>query len=107
MLLPVNSELLATLQDIYRVLGLVQMTDDDIQHLKQAEKFYRRMLDDLNYSTVGEVIEALRRREVPEKVVRTTLLNAYLHAQVRQAIMDGYGLMPLIPPEPQKRHDRS
>lgn len=100
--LPVNSELLATLQDIYSVLGLVQMTEEDSLHIKQAERFYRRILDDMNYSTVGEVIEALRRREVPEKVVRTALLNAYLHAQVREAIKDGYGLAPLIPPEPQR-----
>lgn len=97
---PVNHEWLDILQDIYYTLGIVQMTEEDSSHLKQSEKFYRRMLDDMKYATVGQVIEALRRREIPERVVRTACLNAYLFPQVREAIKEGYGIMPLVPPVP-------
>ncbi|MBI2176633.1 hypothetical protein HYU40_04805 [Candidatus Woesearchaeota archaeon] len=97
--LPIDRERLEALHDIYQVLGLAHVTEEDSMHIQHAEKFYRRMLDEFNYATVGNVIEGLRRREIPPKVVRAACLNAYLHAQVRQAIMEGYGLMPLIPPE--------
>lgn len=99
--LPVNSVWLEMLQDIYHVLGLAQITEEDSLHLKQSEKFYRRMLD-MGYGTVGAVIEALQRREAPQRLVRETCLNAYLHREVREAIMQGYGFIPLIPPERQK-----
>ncbi|MBI2143390.1 hypothetical protein HYU20_03545 [Candidatus Woesearchaeota archaeon] len=97
--LPVDREWLEALHDIYQVLGLAHVTEEDSMHIQHAEKFYRRMIGDLRYTTVGEVIEALRRREVPEKIVRAACLNAYLHSQVREAIRHGYGLVPLKPPE--------
>ncbi len=100
--IPVNHEWPDMLQDIYHTLGIAQMTEEDSSHIRQAEKFYRRMLDDMKYATVGQVIEALHRREVPERVVRAACLNAYLYPQVREAIKQGYGLTPLIPPEPPK-----
>ncbi len=66
--------------------------------LAQSELFYHRMLG-LGHVTIGAVIKALNRREVPESIVRNACVYAYLHQKVREAIKDGYGLVPLMPPE--------
>ena len=69
--------------------------------LVQSKLFYHRMLG-LGHITIGSVIKALDRHEVPEDVVRSACVYAYLHPKVREAIKDGYGLVPLIVPVPPK-----
>ncbi|MBI3037147.1 hypothetical protein HYY73_05375 [Candidatus Woesearchaeota archaeon] len=69
--------------------------------LQHTELFYNRMLQLGNFN-IGHVIGALRKREIPEDIVRAACVNAYLHPKVREAIKEGYGLMPLVPPEPKK-----
>ncbi len=69
--------------------------------LQYSERFYNETLA-LGHMKLGSVIKALRRRELPEEVVRLACVHAYLHREVRQAITDGYGLIPLMVPEPRK-----
>ncbi len=73
----------------------------EYERLQASELFYHRMLR-LGHITIGSVIKALDRHEVPEDVVRSACVYAYLHPKVREAIKEGYGLVPLIVPVPPK-----
>ena len=69
--------------------------------LVQSELFYHRTLS-LGHVTIGSVIKALDRHEIPEDVVRSACVYAYLHPKVMEAIKGGYGLVPLVVPVPPK-----
>lgn len=65
--------------------------------LQQSEIFYDKMLQH-GHVTIGSVIRALRKREIPEDTVKAACVAAYLHPKVREAIKEGYGLIALEPP---------
>ena len=69
--------------------------------LQHSERFYNQLLQQ-GHMTIGFVIRALRKHEVPEAVVMAACVNAYLFPEVREAIKEGYGLVPLVEPEPKK-----
>ena len=72
----------------------------EYERLQASELFYHFMLR-LGYLNlnIGSVISALRKLEIPEETVRTAAAAAYLHRELRQAIMEGYGMIPLEPPK--------
>ena len=66
--------------------------------LQQSEIFYDKMLL-LGHLTIGSVIRSLYKQEIPEDIVKAACVAAYLHPKVREAIKEGYGLIPLEPPK--------
>jgi len=66
------------------------------ERLQQADNFYLEMLPD--YSTIGSLVAALRRREVLELTVRNYAEIAYLPKVMREAMASGYRITPLSPP---------
>ncbi|MBI2550285.1 hypothetical protein HYV83_03850 [Candidatus Woesearchaeota archaeon] len=73
-----------------------EITAVDRERLIQAKKFYEEFLG--NYSTIGQVAEAIRKRELPPIMVADAAPTAYLHAPVRNAIEETYGLKTLERP---------
>ena len=93
---------------VYAVRSLENINDalkrqgygDHPEHgrLQQSEIFYDKMLL-LGHLTIGSVIRSLYKQEIPEDIVKAACVAAYLHPKVREAIKEGYGLIPLEPPK--------
>lgn len=76
-----------------------EITAVNRERLIQAKNFYGELLA-MNYGTIGQVVMALNKQEVPLIVVADAAPTAYLLEPVRKAIKAGYGITPL---EPQKK----
>ncbi len=72
-----------------------EITAVDRERLIQAKKFYEEFLG--NYGTIGQVAEAIRKRELPFIMVADAAPTAYLHKPVREAIEETYHMKTLKP----------
>lgn len=74
-----------------------EITAIDRERLIQAKLFYSDLLAK-NHGTIGQVAEAIRKQELPFVMVADAAPTAYLHAPVRKAIEETYGLKTLERP---------
>lgn len=74
-----------------------EITAVNRERLIHAKSFYTELLA-MSYGTIGQVAEAIRRRELPFMMVAGAAQTAYLHTPVRKAIEETYSLMTLERP---------
>ena len=95
---PLKPGWIEAVEYVLQTLSVSEVTAGTAKELERSGEFYRRMMSD-DYQTVGQVVAALRKREIPRQVVLAATAGTYLHKPVRDAIQAGYGITPLEPPK--------